>query len=152
MASWANCKRQKNPGKKREKNPKCYWRYPLSWSNIEIELKYKNRTHGGQHSTMDKGLALHPVALGLILCISRIFLFILLRFIDGTAYNSGQRLEPIYNWLVLQSLCKDETKINSSKKRGLMCAEWGVLADFSKSLNAVWKLLELFLTILCKIK
>ena len=39
-------------------------------------------------------LASHHTAQGSILC-PRIFLLMLLRFIDGTAYNSGQRLDNV---------------------------------------------------------
>ena len=44
---------------------------------------------------MDSVLALHPVALGSILGIPKKFLMMLLRFIDGTYKNSGQRLDNV---------------------------------------------------------
>ena len=57
--------------------------------------------HWGAAKHNDSVLALHPAVLGSILCIPKtfslqdFFLLVLLRFIDGTAYNSGQRLENV---------------------------------------------------------
>ena len=44
---------------------------------------------------MDSNLALHPVALGLILGFPKNFFLMLLRFIDGTAKASGQKLDNV---------------------------------------------------------